>query len=60
MQSVYSSIEVAKDFYTIEEGGVRMFLIIGEKEALLVDTGFGTGDLISYIRTLTEKRSDLS
>ena len=55
MQSVYSSIEVAKDFYTIEEGGVRMFLIIGEKEALLVDTGFGTGDLISYIRTMTEK-----
>lgn len=34
--------------------GVRCFLVEGSKEAVLIDTGTGTGDLKSLVGTLTE------
>lgn len=35
--------------------GVCMTLIVGQKAALLVDTGYGTEDVAAFIRTLTEQ-----
>ena len=51
----YTAKLLYEDFYAIEEGGVRMFLVIGETNAMLVDTGFGTGDLKAFVETLTDK-----
>ncbi len=39
----------------IEQGHVRCFLAAGRQEALLIDAGLGGGDLLAYVRTLTEK-----
>jgi len=55
MTSVYTAIRIANDITAIEEGGVRMFLIEGTHRAMLVDTGFGGGDLAAFVRTLTDK-----
>lgn len=55
MQQPYSTHLFAPDLTIIEENGVRMFLIQGESRAMLVDTGFGGGDLPALIRTLTDK-----
>lgn len=51
----YTAKLLFENFYAIEEGGVRMFLVIGQDKAMLVDTGFGTGDLKSFVETLTDK-----
>lgn len=40
MQS-YNISKIREDFYCIEQGFVRSFLFVGDKEALLVDTGVG-------------------
>lgn len=53
--TVYELTNVAKDFYTIEENGVRCFLIVGEENALLIDSGFGTGNIANYIKKVTDK-----
>lgn len=39
--------------YRIEENGVRALLLEGTQRALLVDTGFGSGDLKALVGTLT-------
>jgi len=36
-----------------DELGVCMTLLTGSRQALLVDTGYGTDDVFSYVRTLT-------
>ncbi len=57
-ESPYRSFSPAPGFHVIEEGGnmlVRMFLFEGEREALLVDAGFGSGDLKAFLATLTDK-----
>ena len=41
-------------FYAIDEGGVRSFLIPGESDALLIDSGFGRGKLLEQVRALTD------
>ena len=54
----YKSFSPAPGFHVIEESGgmlVRMFLFEGEAEALLVDAGFGSGDLKAFVSTLTDK-----
>ena len=51
----YEITEHKKGFWAIDEGGVRSFLIEGNENALLVDTGFGTGDIKSVVQKLTEK-----
>ena len=49
----YQAQRLAPSLWSIEENGVRCFLVEGEKEAMLVDTGFGTGDLKAFLQTIT-------
>ncbi|WP_053228466.1 MBL fold metallo-hydrolase [Spirochaeta cellobiosiphila] len=51
----YISIEIEKGFWSIEDGGVRAFLVEGTQNAMLIDTGFGTGDMKSFAESLTTK-----
>lgn len=53
MDCPYKVSELAPGFFAIEESGVRIFLVEGEGEALLVDTGFGGGDLKEFLATVT-------
>ena len=53
MSLPYTSYQIEPGFWCIEECGVRCFLFEGDDEALLIDAGFGTGDLKDYISTLT-------
>jgi hydroxyacylglutathione hydrolase len=50
----FITIEIAEDFYSIEQDFVRSFLVIGEREALLVDTGVGGQDLKRYVENITK------
>jgi len=48
--------EVLPNVYHIQDSlGVCMTLLVGNTQALLVDTGYGVEDVASYIRTLTSK-----
>ncbi len=49
----YTVSEPFPGLYVIDEGGVRCFLIPGETEALLIDSGFGKGDLAAQVREIT-------
>ena len=52
--------EIAKDTYAINEAGMAaMFLVVGEKRALLIDTGVGMTDLKSLIAQLTDLPYDV-
>ncbi len=53
MSNPYNIVTLSKNYTAIEENGVRAFLVTGEKKALLVDTGFGTGDLKAVAEGLT-------
>lgn len=52
---VYTHSRFAPGFWVIEEKGVRCFLVEGPERAMLVDTGFGGGDLKDYVSRLTDK-----
>lgn len=54
MSYPYQAVRLAPGFYAIEENGVRMFLLEGDGKAVLIDTGFGSGDLKSFLSTVTE------
>ena len=49
----YTTIKISENFYCFEQDFVRSFMFIGEKEALLVDTGIG-GDLREETEKLTK------
>lgn len=49
----YTAIRITDGFWSIEEAGVRSFLIEGIGKAMLVDTGYGTGDIKAFAETLT-------
>lgn len=49
----YTLSKIAKDFYSIEQGFVRSFLIEGDKEALLIDTGTGERNLKKFVEEIT-------
>ena len=52
----YKPLKIAENIYHIyEPGNVYTTLIIGEEKALLIDTGYGFGDLAAFVRTLTDK-----
>ena len=51
----YQIENIAPGFRAINEGGVRMYLLEGEDLALLIDTGFGGGDLRGTVAELTRK-----
>ncbi len=50
----YEAIKIDEGFWSIEENGVRCFLIEGDGRAMLVDTGFGTGDIKAFVQKLTK------
>lgn len=50
----YEVIDMGEDIYHIwESGNVASTLIVGEKAALLIDTGYGFGDLRAVVESLT-------
>lgn len=55
MDKNYVVTKISEGFWTIWDIRVRCFLIEGEERALLVDTGFGHGDLASVVNELTSK-----
>ncbi len=48
----YKVDKIRENFYCIDHGFVRSFLFVGEKEALLVDTGAG-GNLREFVEGIT-------
>jgi len=55
LSSPYKITEVKKGFWIVEEGIVRMFLIEGKESAMLVDTGFGGGNIRELAESLTTR-----
>lgn len=55
MEQEYCVKTMGERIWAIEEGVVRMFLIEGETYALLLDTGFGKGNLKELVSSLTPK-----
>ena len=52
----FQSIEILPGVWHIQDNmGVCMTLLRGEKQALLIDTGYGLEDVAAYVRTLTDK-----
>lgn len=49
----YRINKIKENFYSIEQGHVRSFLFVGDKEALLIDTGVG-GRLREFIEGVTK------
>lgn len=52
-ETVYQIQRICNHLFAVEENGVRSYLIVGAQRALLLDTGFGAGDLRSEITRLT-------
>ena len=50
----YNVIPIMDGVWTIEDGTVRMYLVDGGAGALLIDTGFGSGDLRELVSTLVK------
>jgi hydroxyacylglutathione hydrolase len=50
----YTVNKIREGFYSIEQGFVRCFLIEGDREALLIDTGVGSGNLKKYVEEITK------
>ncbi len=54
IKATYITSEAGKDVWRIDEHGqVNMFLVIGEKKALLIDTGCGEPGLAATVTSLT-------
>jgi glyoxylase-like metal-dependent hydrolase (beta-lactamase superfamily II) len=53
-KSVYEAIQIDEKSWRIEENGVRSFLFVGTEKAMLVDTGFGTGNIREVVESLTK------
>ena len=53
-KNVYEVIRINEHSWRIEENGVRMFLFVGTDKALLIDSGFGGGDLKAKVAKLTD------
>ena len=52
----YPYTEIAPNTYEIGEFDcASIFLLVGDETAMVIDTGFGIGDLKGFIRTLTDK-----
>lgn len=50
----YMANKIRQGFYSIDQGFVRSFLIEGDREALLIDTGVGDGNLKEYVEKITK------
>ena len=53
--SEYQITRIAPGFTAVDEGGVRWFVFEGEQNAILVDCGFGRGDIRACIAEITDK-----
>lgn len=51
--SPYAVHQIDRSCWRIEENGVRAFLITGSEKALLIDSGFGTGNIKEVVDQLT-------
>jgi len=52
----YSTEKISDNVYLIREGIiVNCYLVVGEKKALLIDCGMGTGNMMPQIRSVTDK-----
>ena len=47
---MYIATEIRPGVFAIDDGNVRMYLICGTNRALLLDSGYGSGDLRSFIK----------
>ena len=43
-----------ENLYILDDGRVRQFLIVGEKEALLVDTGFPDSHVYEAVQSIKD------
>lgn len=50
MMEKYQFKLIRENFYSIEMGFVRSFLVVGDKEMLLIDTGVGANELALQLR----------
>ena len=53
-KSAFEPIQISEKTWRIEENGVRSFLFEGIDKALLVDSGYGSGDLKKTVTSLTD------
>lgn len=53
-ETPYEVSKIDNTSWIFEDKGSRSFLFIGTKNALLVDTGYGTGNIKEIVDTLTE------
>lgn len=51
---IYEVIEIDEASWRIEENGVRSFLFCGADKALLVDSGYGTGNIREVVNAMTK------
>jgi hydroxyacylglutathione hydrolase len=51
----YDVVKISDDSWRIEDTVVRAFLFAGTERAMLVDTGFGTGNIKEVVEGLTQK-----
>lgn len=49
----FAITQLYDDFFELQEPGVRCFLLIDTRRALLIDTGFGRGDIAAAVRAVT-------
>ena len=49
----FAITQLYDDFFVLQEPGVRCFLLIDTRRALLIDTGFGRGDIAAAVRAVT-------
>ena len=52
-KSAYEIIQIDENSWRIEENGVRSLLFVGTEKALLIDSGFGTGNIKEVVENLT-------
>lgn len=52
--SVYNVLQISENSWRIEDKHVRSFLFTGDRTAILIDTGFGTGDIKACAESLTD------
>jgi len=48
----FTTQKIAENLWALDQKGVRSFFLVGQDNAVLVDTCFG-GDILSVCRTLT-------
>ena len=55
INSCYKATKVAENVWAIvEDNVVNIYLVEGKDSALIIDTGYGVGDLKAYVQTLTK------